>query len=156
MQRRQVHFSEYSDVADEIALLASSDYEKLGAWSLGQICDHLAYYYRGSLDGFDFKLPWLVRKLVGLFFLRRILSEQAMKPGLQTIPASVPEPDVDEETAINEALRLLDRLQRYPGPEQPSPFFGDLTPEQWKQLHLVHSAHHLGFLAPLGRNDQQG
>jgi hypothetical protein len=156
VQPRQLNLVEYSDVADEIALLLSQDYEPLGQWSLGQVCDHLSYYYRGSLDGFDFKLPWLVRTFVGPFFLRRILSTGTMKPGLQTIPASVPKGDVNEESAINEALRLLERLDRPPGPEQPSPFFGKLTPEQWKRLHLIHSAHHLGFLLPLGRNDQQG
>ena len=30
----------------------------------------------------------------------------------------------------------------------PSPFFGRLTPDQWRQLHLIHTAHHLSFLVP--------
>ena len=72
-----------------------------------------------------------------------------MRAGLRTVPASVPGPEVDERAGIAEARELLQRLATRTGALQPSPFFGDLTPDQWRELHLIHCAHHLGFFEPV-------
>lgn len=148
MNRRKLAFSSYDDVIAEIERLQRDGYQKLGQWSLGQICRHLSYYFRGSLERFDFRLPWVVRKLVGPPLLRRLLRKHEMRAGSRTIPASVPPGDTDEQTAAAEAKDLLARLKDFAGQLHPSPLFDQLTVDQWRTLHLMHAAHHLGFLIP--------
>jgi len=57
-----------------------------------------------SMDGFDFKLPWLFR-LIGPLALKSVLKKRMFKAGVK-------------------------------------------NPPTWRQLHIVHCSHHLGFLIP--------
>ena len=34
-------------------------------------------------------------------------------------------------------------------PVAPHPFFDRITREQWDRIHLIHMAHHLGFIVPI-------
>lgn len=148
MQRRELSFSTYGDVIAEIKRLEASGYQQLGQWNLGQACRHLSYYFRGSLDGFEFKLPWLVRMLIGRPMLKRVLKKGHMPASSRTIPASVPEPDTDQSQAVAEAQELLGRLENAGGGLHPSPLFDRLTKDQWRTLLLGHAAHHLELLLP--------
>ncbi len=149
MNRRELRFAGYDDLLAEIDRLERLGYRQVGQWSLGRMCKHLAYYFRGSLEGFDFRLPWLVRRLIGRPMLRRLLKRNSMgKGGARTIPASVPAEGIDERAAIAEAVGLVRRLKAATTELHPSPLFGQLTPDVWRQLHLLHAAHHLSFLVP--------
>jgi hypothetical protein len=57
-------------------------------------------------------------------------------------------PGGDEAAAVERFKQAIERLRAHPGELHPSPFFGYLTPQQWRDLHLIHCAHHLGFLLP--------
>jgi len=146
MEKRELTFESYGDVAQEIESLEKSGYQIRGSWTLGQTCAHLDYYYRGSLDGFDHMFPWIVRFLFGkpaLWWYLRVSDRE----GNPTAPQSVPMKNTDEKRAIagiKESLRRLATAERL----HPSGIFGALSLEQWKNLHLKHAAHHLGFLAP--------
>ena len=148
MQRRQLSFQTYSEVIDDIERLRAGGYERAGNWSLGQICFHLSYYMRGSLEGFPFKMPWIIRKLIGKRLLRKILEQGGMRAGMQTIPSSRPPKELDEDAAIDEAIEYLRRLEHHEGDLHPSPMFDQLPLDQWQRLHLGHTAHHLSFLVP--------
>lgn len=154
-QARELHFERYEEAGDEIRRLRAGGYERLGNWSLGQACAHLDYYFRGSLDGFGFKFPAIMRFLVRKLFLKRILGERRMKYGLQTVAASVAGPETDDDAAIDAALASLDRLAGRVAPLHPSPIFGELSNEQWRQLHLTHAAHHLRLLIPQAAGDKE-
>lgn len=145
---RNLTFSTYDELIGEIERLEGSPYRRNGRWSLGQVCRHLNYFQRGSLEGFGFKLPWLVRRFIGKPFLRKLLAGEPMPKGGRTIPKAVPAETVDEAAEIAEAKALLARLRDSGGPLHPSPFFGEMTPEEWKEVHLRHAAHHLNFLVP--------
>jgi hypothetical protein len=148
MQRRELAFSTYGDVVADIERLERFGYRQLGQWNLGRICRHLSYYLRGSLDGFDFKLPWPVRMLIGRPLLKRVLNKGRMPASSRTIPASIPEPDTDQSQAVAEVKELLGRIENAAaGDFHRSPLFDRLTIDQWRTLHLMHAAHHLGFLA---------
>jgi len=73
-----------------------------------------------------------------------------MSAGRRTIPASVPDKVVDEQAAVAELRALIARLNNPAAPQQlhPSPLFDHLTAEEYRRLHLLHAAHHLGFLIP--------
>ena len=146
-RRRTLSFSNYGEIAEEVRRLRTQPYERLGQWSLGQCCGHLGYYVKASMDGFSEKLPWFVSKLFGRLLLQRIFN-RGMKSGLPTSPKSVPPPSDLEEAEIDEFLSVLERIQTHSGPLHPSPFFGELSAEEWRRLHCAHAAHHLGFLIP--------
>ncbi|MGD8452367.1 MAG: DUF1569 domain-containing protein [Phycisphaerae bacterium] len=148
MERRTLTFATYADMRGEIARLERGGYERAGQWNLGQICKHLSYYMRGSLEGYPFLLPWLVRKLFGRSLLRKVLAGGHMKTGGRTIPASVPPDAVDETACIAEAQELITRLEQHQGELHPSPIFDRLTRDEARALHLLHGAHHLSFLIP--------
>jgi hypothetical protein len=148
MPHRELKFSGYSDVLAEIGRLQGSGYEKSGQWSLGQICDHLAYFMEGELDGFTFKVPFLVKLLFGRLVLRRILSTGKMKSGIRTPQDPLPAPTMPDDAGIARLEKIIGRLEVHQGEMHDSPFFGHLTPAQWKRLNLIHCAHHLGFLQP--------
>jgi hypothetical protein len=148
VRQRQLQFNDFAEVQAEVDRLHQRGYEKLGQWDLAQVCDHLTYFVQGSLDGFTFRVPWLIKVLFGRFVLRRILKQRRMKEGISTPQRPLPAAGGDEPAAMARFKQVIERFQAHQGELQPSPFFGHLTPQQWRDLHLIHCAHHLGFLAP--------
>jgi hypothetical protein len=159
MGQRQLHFNDFAEVCAEVNRLHRGGYEKLGQWDLAQICDHLAYFMQGSLDGFTFRVPWLIKVLFGRLVLRSILKHRRMKEGAPTPQKPPPAAGGDEPTAVGQFHKVVERFQAHTGDFHSSPFFGYLTPQQWSELHLIHCAHHLGFLAARasqGQNETEG
>lgn len=148
-RRLSLEFDRYEQVIADIRGLEEKGYERVGAWSLGQICEHLSFYFRGSLEGFDFKLPWVLRATFGKYALKKALkSKLPHKPGSPTAPPSVYDAGVNEAEAVAGAIALIERLSAARGPLYPSGFYGELTVDQWRHIHLGHAAHHLSFLVP--------
>jgi hypothetical protein len=148
MHPRQLHLTDYSQILAELDRLHRGGYGRLGQWDLAQACDHVGYFIRGSLDGFTFRVPWLFKFLFGRLVLWRILKTGRMKSGVPTPQKPLPAPGGDEAAAVARLKGVIERLCAHQGELHASPFFGYLTPEQWRQLHLIHCAHHLGYLVP--------
>jgi hypothetical protein len=148
MGQRQLDFKDFAEVRAEVDRLHGGGYEKLGQWDLAQVCDHLTYFIQGSLDGHAFRVPWLIKFLFGRLVLRRILKTRRMRSGITTPQKPLPGPGGDEAAAVAHLQQTIVRLQAHQGEMHNSPFFGHLTPQQWRDLHLIHCAHHLGYLAP--------
>jgi hypothetical protein len=151
MTPRNLEFRTGKEVAAELDRLHAGGYEKAGNWDLAQTCDHLGFFIRESLDGFTFRVPWLFKVLFGRLVLRRILRQRRMKAGVPTPQKPLPAPGGDESAAVERLKHILARLDAHEGELHPSPFFGYLTPAEWRELHLIHCAHHLGFLIPQAR-----
>jgi hypothetical protein len=147
MPRRELIFKTVQDVKAELVRLQRG-YQPAGKWNLAQICDHLSYFIEGSLDGHQFKTPWLLKALFGRMVLRRILNSGRMKSGVFTPQKPLPGPAVDLPKSIARLNAALDRLDAHSGAWHDSPFFGQLKPDQWRRLHMIHCAHHLGYLQP--------
>ena len=143
---KRINFKEYADVIAHVEKLKSAPYKKTGKWNLSQVCRHLSYYHRGSLEGFEKMLPWIIRKTIGTFLKKQYLAEKPLSRGGQTLPASVFEPDEDDSRTADQFIALLKRLENHQGPLHPSGLFGELSNKEWKFLHLKHAAHHLSFL----------
>jgi hypothetical protein len=148
MEQRKLDFKDLAEVLAEVHRLHTNGYRKLGQWDLAQVCNHLAYFIQGSLDGFTFRVPWLLKVLFGRFTLRRILEQRRMNAGGPTPQKPLPEPGGDEDAAVANLEQTGEKFQAHAGDLHASPFFGYLTRQQWLAMHLVHCAHHLGFLAP--------
>lgn len=148
MEPRQLEFKDFTQVLAEVDQLHQHGWNKQGQWDLAQVCDHLAYFVEGSLDGHSYHVPWLLKVLFGRLVLGRILKHRRMKQGAPTPQKPLPAAGGDEAAAVARLQRALTRLQNHQGELHDSPFFGHLTPEQWRDLHLIHCGHHLGYLTP--------
>ena len=147
MERRKLELSKLDDIIAEVERLQSGGYEKAGNWDLQQICDHLSYFVRGSLEGFADKVPWFVRMFVGKPLLKKLLRGEPVKPGFPIPEELVPKPGGEEGEAIKQLQELQERFKTATV-LQPSPFFGKLTKEQGQKMHILHCEHHLSFLVP--------
>jgi hypothetical protein len=148
MKRRPLDFRSEDEVIAELERLERGGYVRAGNWGLGEICQHLCIFIRGSLDGFTGPHPpWYIRMLAPLF-VRRMLKTRRMPEGVK-IPAQFrPHPPCDDKAEVEELKQLLIRFRDHSGPLHPSPFGGDLGRDRCRQMHLIHCAHHLSFLHP--------
>lgn len=150
--RRILKFATLDEaVADAERLLAG--YGRVGRWTLGQCCGHIAYWMACGMDGFP-KPPlggrimmWAMRHTIGPRILKRVVSGE-MKDGLPTMPQSVPPPNADDAAGVAKLKETVARANAFAGPPLPSPFFGPMDRESWVRLNCVHAAHHLSFLTP--------
>jgi hypothetical protein len=150
--RRELHFISLADIrADVEMLVASPKLNTLGNWSAGQVFHHLARTMTSSIDGFGFQLPWYFR-LMGRFMKKRALSGP-MPPGFnlgkKAAERLVP-PAISYEDGLRNIRQALDRLKMEEH-RAPSPFLGQMTNEEWVQMHCRHSELHLSFIVPEGK-----
>lgn len=120
-----------------------------GNWTPGQILGHLASWVGYAYDGPppDWKpVPWFVKVMARLMkrsFVTRPMPKNFRVGGVEagTYGTEV----VPFDDGLRRFRAAIDRLERE-APTRPSPVFGPLTHEQWKNLHLRHAELHLGFL----------
>lgn len=145
--RRQLNFTCYQDILDDVHALAERPTRALGNWSLGKICRHLAIAMDMAIDGTDFKPNVLIRT-VGRLLKKRYLT-RPLSPGVR-LPkraAFLIPSEADTTEGIAELERAIERMNRV-AERKPHPFFGPLTRDEWDQITFRHSAMHLGFIVP--------
>lgn len=148
VDRRDLNYRDFHSLAEDVRRLLDSGYRQTGRWDLAQVCGHLTIAFKQSLDGFTFKGPWVVRKLIAPFIRGGLFRSRKIKPGIKAMDGFVVAPGTDEEQAVNQFLQMIDRVKDHHGGFHLHPFFGKLTVDQWHQFHLIHAAHHLSFLVP--------
>jgi hypothetical protein len=149
MNRRPLDFRTFDEVRADLDRLRAG-YQKGGNWSLGQVCNHLAIFVRGSLDGFTGpRPPWFLR-MIGPFLLRRMIKNRRMPEGVKVPAHFQPQASAEDSREVQELQDLLRRFEKHQGPLHPSPLGGELSYDTWRELHLIHCAHHLSFLQPKG------
>ena len=145
--RRQIRFSNYQEILDEVRDLAGRPTKQLGNWSLGAVCDHLASAMNMAVDGSSIRVSWTIR-VVGPWIKNRMLT-RPMSPGFR-LPrnAALLFPATTDTAAGVAALeRAIERLQN--SEVRRNHFvFGPMTREEWDQLHFRHCEMHLGFIVP--------
>ncbi len=148
--RRELHFETLDEIlADAEMLVAAEDVQTLGNWTLGQILYHLAVGQNMSLDGDDYRPPWLIR-VVAPYMKKGILNGK-MSPGFQ-LPRVLHKKLIAQPTLTPaeglEALRKSTERVKSETPQPRNPVFGKMTPAEWVQLHLRHAELHLSFAVP--------
>jgi hypothetical protein len=87
---------------------------------------------------------------MGPLVLKRILKKRAMSAGFKAPAPFAPDENCGTDQAVQRLKAALKRADALAVTEMPRhPFFGRMTSQQWKDLMLVHCAHHLSFLVPL-------
>ena len=147
-ERRYLDLRSLDDVIAEVQRLRDGGYTALGKWNLSQMGDHLSETIRVGIDGDEKRLPWILRK-VAWHVLARARRTRRMLNGAPTVPRLIPEPlEADDPAKIDNLIAALEEARDFPGPLPPYVLCDGLSLEQWKDLMVVHSQHHLGFLIP--------
>lgn len=152
MNRRTLRFPDYDAVLAEAESLLAGGYDRVGQWSLGQVCQHLAIVLERSLDGFPSLLPWPVQKLARWLVLGRLLRREVLRRRYPAPAYLQPPVEADDAAGVARLRAVLGRVKAHTGPMAPSPIFGALTPEEWREVSLWHCEHHLSFLLPRRAN----
>lgn len=144
MPQRSLDFPDFDVVLAEVSRLQASGYDRIGNWGLGQICLHLALTLERSVDGF----PKLLPKFVDRSILELVLKKRRMRTGVDMPDGLNPSSGASDEEGVSRFQAALRRYAEHRGEHPPHPYFGTMSAEEWRQLHLIHCGHHLGFLQP--------
>jgi hypothetical protein len=148
MQRRKLRFDNYEQALNDVEHLLTVGYQRLGNWSLPQICNHLAVVMEKSLDGFPSLLPWPLRLIARRFYLNKVMRHEVFHRRAPAAAGLLPPDSEDAPAALARLRSAIGRLNTHSGPMAASPAFGPLLPSQWREVHLWHCEHHLSFLVP--------
>ena len=146
--RRDVRFSSLDEILADADGLVQSGYRRVGNWSLGQICKHLAVAMEAGIDGSDASAPWPIRWVASRFYKPKALKKMSAgfklpkKAAARMVPGAT-----DDEAGLSELRRVIQRWKSETNRE-PHAFFGRMTPDEWDCLSLRHAELHLSFLIP--------
>lgn len=147
--RRKLDFHSGDEVIAEINRLRKDGYTKTKNWNLTQICEHLNATMAGGMDGFGFRLPWILRATILKWMFARILRTRKMTSG-PTIKRLKPttESGPDDDSIVDGCIETIHRASSFNGPLEDYPFLNDFKVDDWQQFMWMHAAHHLSFLEP--------
>jgi hypothetical protein len=149
-ERRQLHFNNLDDIlADAEGLAKSGSVRNLGNWSPGQVVQHVAIVMNKSIDGFVWRMPLPLRFIARTFLKRKFLT-RPMKPGFKLpshASAELGPPPTSFEDGLQSLRQAVGRLKTTTN-RSAHPAFGQLTAQEWNQIHCRHSEMHLSFLVP--------
>lgn len=148
-KKRHLDFSQADQVISEIESLRRSGYVKTKNWNLTQICEHLSKTMTGGMDGFGFRMPWILRATVIKWVFNRMLRTRKMTSG-PTIKRLKPTASdtAEDDQVIDGCIEAIGRAEAFDGSLDDYPFLDNLNPDDWRQFMWMHAAHHLGFLHP--------
>lgn len=149
-QRRELDFHTGAEVIAEVERLRSGGYTQTKNWNLTQMCEHLDATTRGGMEGFGFRLPWILRATIIKWMFARMLKKRKMPSGASTMASLKPKTEgaADDDAIINRYLETVREAETYDGSFEDYPFLDNLTPDTWRQFMWLHAAHHLSFLVP--------
>jgi uncharacterized protein DUF1569 len=147
--RRTLKFNTLDDLVRDVQDVSKTGVNSTGNWSAGQIVQHVAAVIDASIDGFSFTVP-LPMRILGRLIRGRAL-KKGLNPGIK-MPRSAqasfkPGPETRFEDAAKNLAQSVD-LAKQRTMTAVSPIFGQLTHEQWIQLHCRHAEMHFSFLHP--------
>ncbi|MEM9586645.1 MAG: DUF1569 domain-containing protein [Planctomycetota bacterium] len=150
MERRAIDFHSAEEVIRDIEALRQSGYQQTGKWNLTQICQHLAATMNGGMDGFGFRLPWILRATLLRWAFNYALKTRKLGSGFPTFKSLKPshtDPS-DDDDAIDACIESCRRAGSFAGPMNDYPLLNEVSVEQWQDFMWIHASHHLSFLVP--------
>jgi Protein of unknown function (DUF1569) len=154
--RRKLDYKSYDELLADADRLSSGNAKTLGNWSPGQIFQHLANAFNGSIDGLPGGFPWFIRVMARIF--KKKLIAGPMPAGVK-MPDKIAKVVMPQPTSTEVGLANLhaavSRLKREPH-RATHPVFGEVSNEEWDTMHLKHASLHMSFLAPLTLASGQG
>lgn len=156
-ERRELSFSNFEAVIEEISNLAAGNARTTGNHSFGRIVQHLAIANNMVVGKIKPpKLPFFMRMLMPL--IKGSILNKPAAPGFK-LPSSDmqnffwPEAEIEPATAL-ENFKQSVALYETEGPLPVHPVFGKATKEQVHNLLMSHAAMHLSFVHPTQTRSQ--
>jgi hypothetical protein len=105
----------------------------------------------GGMDGFGFRLPWVLRATVIRWGFAYSLKSRRLFSGTPTFPFLKPKSDgqQDDDALIDECIESIKRAQAFAGSLEDYALLDNLSVEDWRDFMWIHAAHHLSFLIPV-------
>jgi hypothetical protein len=144
--RRKLDYQSFDELLADADRLGSGNVKTLGNWSPGQVFQHLANAFNGSIDGFPDAFPWFIRAM-GRIFKKKLIGgpmPAGMKMPDKLAKAVMPEP-TSTEVGLANLHAAVSRLRQEPR-RAAHPVFGEVTNEEWNSIHLKHANLHMSFL----------
>lgn len=148
--RREVHYASFAELLADAERLAAGDVQMLGNWSLGQIFRHLAKAIHSSIDGAEFRAPWVLRWFATRFLKRRFL-ERGIPPGFQIPSRNKPQfhpEDADAQTGLAELRDAIHRVTTE-SKRGENAILNRLTKDESDRFQLRHAELHMSFAVPV-------
>lgn len=151
MRRRTIDFRSAEEVIQDINMLRDSGYQRAGKWNLTQVCQHLTATMDGGMDGFGFRLPWVLRATVIKWGFRYALKTRKLASGFPTFRVLRPThaDDVDDNLVIDACIKSCNRAQGFTGSMEEYALLNNLSVAEWQAFMWIHASHHLSFLIPV-------
>jgi hypothetical protein len=99
------------------------------------------------MEGKTFTVP-LIAKLIGPLIKKGFFRSRKMRAGMTTATVLQPQNASDERREVDRTIAAMRRFADFQGPFPRNPIFGTLTLQEWRDLELIHAAHHLKHLIP--------
>jgi hypothetical protein len=147
--RREVQYRSLDDIAADAKRLTEVEVRTNGNWSQGQIYDHLARNFNGSIDGMGFAMPAPVRFLMSALMKKKFLTK-GLPPGFKTNSKLEP-PQVSTSEALEALTKAIERLKQEEKRAM-HPIFGTISREEWDQFHMRHAEMHMSFIVEPNRD----
>jgi len=144
--RRKLDYQSFDELLADADRMSSGNVKTLGNWSPGQIFQHLANAFNGSIDGLPGGFPWFIRAM-GRIFKKKLISgpmPAGVKMPDKLAKAVMPEP-TSTEVGLANLHAAVSRLKQEPH-RAAHPVFGEVTNEEWNSMHLKHANLHMSFL----------
>ena len=147
---RNLQFDDLDQVIAEVQRLHDDGYTKLGNWSLGQCCNHLAQAMNMTVDQYSLRFPPPISTINRILFFKTMWAPQLLsKLSLPTLPGFGQTKPIDDTEGMNRLIDSAGRIRAARDAElKRHPLFGRLTKDQWNSFHVFHAQRHLGFLVP--------
>lgn len=148
-ERRTLRFESLDDILADAERAVTEGYRTIAEWTLGQQLRHIAILMNASIDGFRFNVPLPMQWFVRLFMKRRML-ERGLPSGIKLkgdVRRMLYPHECTDQEGLDELRTAIHRLKTETQRE-PSPIFGPLDREQWRQFHCRHAELHLSFAIP--------
>ena len=144
--RRELDYKSFDELLADVDRLSAGSIKTLGNWSAGQVFQHLANAFNGSIDGLPQVFPWFICATARMFKTKLISG--AMPAGMK-VPAkfaAVVMPEATPtETGLANLRAAVSRLKQEPH-RAAHPVFGKITNDEWNAVHLKHASLHMSFL----------
>ena len=148
-KRRTLDLRSADEVIAEIEHLRATGYRRTKRWNLSQICEHLTMTMVGEMEGLGFRVPWIIRRTVGIWLTNRVLRTRRM-PSVPTLPRLVPQSasSSNNHEVIDACIAAVRKSEVFDGSLADYPFVDNLSHDQWRQFMWIQASHHLSFLIP--------
>lgn len=144
-ERRTLNFRSIDDIMDDVRVLRAG-HRRIGNWSLPQVCRHLNIVFSNSMRPGPFP-PDSAEQQAMSARLDTILASGQLPKGIKAPEIAVPPPECDD-SEIDRFFETLEKAKAFKGPFAPHRLFGTLSDREFRQLMLIHAAHHLSHLHP--------